>query len=103
MLRNIISQEPVYPSHLSKHAKHLIQGLLHKDPSKRLGFENEFLEIKTHPFFSGLSWQKVERKEYKAPLKISLDKLYFDREFILALTSEEINEIIADLNSSNDI
>jgi serine/threonine protein kinase len=32
MLKNIVSQEPVYPSHLSPHARHLLKGLLHKDP-----------------------------------------------------------------------
>lgn len=103
MLKNIVSQEPVYPNHLSSHARHLLKGLLHKDPQKRLGYENEFIEIKTHPFFTGLNWQKVERKEYKGPLKISLDKLYFDKEFVLTLTSEEISEMIADVNTGLDI
>lgn len=56
--------------------------LLNKEPHKRLGYTNEFLEVKTHAFFAGLNWQKVERKEYEGPLKISMDKFYFDREFV---------------------
>lgn len=32
MFRNIVEQEPVYPSHLSTDARHLLQSLLAKEP-----------------------------------------------------------------------
>ena len=51
MFANIARKEAPYPGYLSTNAKSLLKGLLHKDPTKRLGFENDFDDIKSHPFF----------------------------------------------------
>ena len=51
MFANIARKEAPYPAYLSTNAKSLLKGLLHKDPTKRLGFENDFDDIKSHPFF----------------------------------------------------
>ena len=46
-------------------AKNLIQGLLQKNPDKRLGCsENGEGEIFDHPYFHSIDWEKIKRKEY---------------------------------------
>jgi RAC serine/threonine-protein kinase len=41
----------------------LIEGLLNRDPSQRLGGSKEdALEIMSHPFFAGLNWSHLINK-----------------------------------------
>jgi 3-phosphoinositide dependent protein kinase-1 len=45
-------------------AKALIARLLNKDPKKRLGAgipgsNNDFLALKSHPFFKGIEWENL--------------------------------------------
>lgn len=47
-----------------------ISKLLVKDPRKRLGGgEGDAKELKRHPFFRNLDWNKLVRKEIPAPFK----------------------------------
>ncbi len=48
---------------LSDTAKDFITRLTLHDPTKRLGFNGEH-EIFEHPFFEGIDWDKLRRKEY---------------------------------------
>ena len=93
MFANIARKEAPYPGYLSTNAKSLLKGLLHKDPTKRLGFENDFDDIKSHPFFQTINWNKLMLKEKSGPLKPHLSGFYFDREFIETLTEEQIKEL----------
>lgn len=46
--------------YFSKDATDLLLNLLEKDPTLRLGFsEKDADEIKEHPFFNGVDWEKV--------------------------------------------
>lgn len=46
----------------------MIRELLHKLPNKRLGSGPEGCKhIKNHPWFFGLDWQALERREMEAP------------------------------------
>jgi hypothetical protein len=46
----------------------LITGLLTKSPNERLGGgKSDGEEIRQHPFFSGIDWDKVLNREYPAP------------------------------------
>lgn len=36
-----------------------------KDPKKRLGSKNDSEEIKKHPWFSNIDWQKIALKQVK--------------------------------------
>ena len=38
-----------------------------KNPAKRLGSVNEEEEIKTHPFFKRIDWEKIEAREVQPP------------------------------------
>lgn len=46
-----------------EHAKGLIEGLLVKDPRKRLGSIKGAAEIKQHPFFQGVNWALIRSTE----------------------------------------
>lgn len=57
-----------FPRKMSLEAKDLIQRLLHIDSEERLG-RNGADEIKTHPFFEGVDWDRVLAKEVRVPLR----------------------------------
>lgn len=44
---------------LSDAAKDLIKGLLHPDVSRRLGSQPGAVDLKAHPFFAGIDWEKM--------------------------------------------
>ena len=54
------------PQHCPSELVSLINGLLKKNPSERLGHSG-IEQIKNHPFFKGISWAKLLRKELKPP------------------------------------
>jgi len=70
---------------VSAEAKDFIKKMLVKDPKKRLGHGTDFEEIKNHPWFADLNWEKLAKKEIETPFKpqVSGDKWLqnFDEEF----------------------
>ena len=52
---------------LSSACRDVLQKLLVKDPSKRLGTQRGMQDIKEHEFFAGVDWEKVGRKEQQPP------------------------------------
>ncbi|OMJ86471.1 hypothetical protein SteCoe_11963 [Stentor coeruleus] len=67
LLHNIQRGKLKVPSSLSTEVKDLIKELLQRDPSKRLGAHKDAEEIKKHPFFNGIDWDVVLRKELSPP------------------------------------
>lgn len=65
------------------------------NPKKRLGYRGAD-EVKQHPFFKGVDFDKVLRKEYKPPfipkLKDDLDLRYFDESFTELRVDSEKND-----------
>lgn len=55
-----------YPETMSDAAKNLIQRLIVIDPKKRLGHDGAE-EIKNHPFFATLNWEKMKKKHITPP------------------------------------
>ncbi|KHJ78347.1 hypothetical protein OESDEN_22032, partial [Oesophagostomum dentatum] len=41
--------------------------LLQKDKHKRLGSKEDFKEVKAHEFFKVIDWEKLLKREIKAP------------------------------------
>ncbi len=48
--------------------RNLINGLLIKDPSNRLGSQYGISELKENPFFKGFNWDFLKRRKYVSPL-----------------------------------
>ncbi|KAL6947215.1 Serine/threonine protein kinase, AGC [Hanseniaspora vineae] len=97
-----ILQEPLkFPEGFDEDAKDLLVRLLNRDPRKRLG-SNGAHEIKSHPFFSQLSWKRLTMKgyipPYKPPVANSLDTSNFDSEF----TKEKpVDSVVCDFLSES--
>ncbi|ESO00961.1 hypothetical protein HELRODRAFT_82648, partial [Helobdella robusta] len=66
--RLITSVEPSVPAFLSRHLASLIRSLLQKNPKFRLG-RNGIDDLKAHPFFNNLDWDKLQRKGLPPPFK----------------------------------
>nr|AML79634.1 putative LOV domain-containing protein [Lagarostrobos franklinii] len=72
---NILHKDLTFPSSItaSLTVRQLIHALLHRDPANRLGSKKGAIEIKQHPFFSGIHWALIrcmEPPQLDAPLKI---------------------------------
>eukprot|EP00359_Climacostomum_virens_P001364 CAMPEP_0204897770 /NCGR_PEP_ID=MMETSP1397-20131031/917_1 /ASSEMBLY_ACC=CAM_ASM_000891 /TAXON_ID=49980 /ORGANISM="Climacostomum Climacostomum virens, Strain Stock W-24" /LENGTH=697 /DNA_ID=CAMNT_0052065545 /DNA_START=242 /DNA_END=2335 /DNA_ORIENTATION=- len=69
MFRNIQYAKLNLPTSLSQEALSLLEGLLNRNPSKRLGGGPRGVEdIKQHPFFSGIDWAVALQKKLKPPV-----------------------------------
>lgn len=56
-----------WPTYVSKNAKDLVTRLISKDVGEGLHFE-DIGEIKRHPFFSQVNWEKMQNKSVYPPL-----------------------------------
>jgi len=86
LFEKIRKSELHYPASLSTNAKHVLRGLLTKDPTRRLGSgEKDAEEIKSHPFFASIDWEKLQRGEIAPPWAPTItgnqDTSQFDAEF----------------------
>ena len=62
------------PQECSKEGFDLIKRLLVLNPAERIGYHN-MEEIKKHPFFSEIDWQKLEKKELFSPVRETIETL----------------------------
>ncbi|XP_062996182.1 ribosomal protein S6 kinase alpha-1 isoform X1 [Elgaria multicarinata webbii] len=74
------------PQFLSSEAQSLLRALFKRNPANRLGSSPDGAEeIKRHPFYSTIDWNKLFRREIKPPFKPAVgrpdDTFYFDKEF----------------------
>ncbi|XP_060098135.1 ribosomal protein S6 kinase alpha-2 isoform X3 [Heteronotia binoei] len=74
------------PQFLSIEAQSLLRALFKRNPSNRLGAGFDGVEeIKRHPFFATIDWNKLYRREIKPPFKPAVgrpeDTFHFDPEF----------------------
>lgn len=87
-----------YPSYMSTEAKETLQGLMRKDPHKRLGSgPGDGEELKASPFFRQQDWAAVYEKRiappFKPDVKDEADVKYFDKEFLnMPVANSEVRE-----------
>ena len=82
--------------------------LLQREPTQRLGY-NGFDEIKSHPWFKEIDWEKLYRKEVVPPfqptVKSEESTEQIDPEFtsvIPAVTPTPVNAVLTDQNAFKD-
>mmetsp|Transcript_6900 Transcript_6900/g.12668 ORF Transcript_6900/g.12668 Transcript_6900/m.12668 type:complete len:1029 (+) Transcript_6900:181-3267(+) len=80
----ICSKAPItYPPNFSKPLRNLLDGLLRRKPSDRLGvIQGGAKRIKDHPWFESINWEKLIQKKisppFIVPIKSSTDATNFD-------------------------
>ncbi|KAE9412816.1 hypothetical protein Angca_003804, partial [Angiostrongylus cantonensis] len=67
MYNRIVNEPLRIRRSVSAASTEIIIGLLQKDKHKRLGSKADFNEIKQHNFFKPIDWEKLLRREIKAP------------------------------------
>uniref|UniRef100_A0A8C1IUF1 Serine/threonine-protein kinase Sgk1 n=1 Tax=Cyprinus carpio TaxID=7962 RepID=A0A8C1IUF1_CYPCA len=85
MYDNILHKELVMRPGASTAAWSILQALLEKDNTRRLGYRDDFNEVKGHEFFSFINWDDLEQKKLPPPFSPSVESQYdisnFDPEF----------------------
>lgn len=71
MYQRILHDPLRFPDEMPALARHIMQGLLQRDPTKRLGVHGA-QEIKTHKFFAPIDWDQLIRKKITPPFKPSV-------------------------------
>lgn len=57
-----------FPNFVPPEAQSLLRGLLEREEFKRLGAgPTDAAEIKSHPFFADIDWEKLHRRELTPP------------------------------------
>ncbi|KRW99442.1 Protein kinase-like domain [Pseudocohnilembus persalinus] len=85
----ILQSDLPMPRLLSTFGKDLLNKLMQKVPSKRLGY-NGIQEIKDHPWFSAVDWDLLGKKKYKAPFIPKLQDEFDVNNFEIAFTSQDV-------------
>lgn len=78
---------------ISKSARSLIQGLLNKDPSKRLGVRS-IEDIKSHKWFREVDWNDIKAKSITPPFRPSIENPLEYEDIFNESTSEEGEDIM---------
>lgn len=92
MYKNIAFGKVRFPKDaLSPEGRDFVKGLLNRNPKHRLGATNDAAELKAHPFFKDVDWDKLVRREVAPPYKPQVtseeDTSNFDPEFTQAPTN----------------
>lgn len=77
LYQNIARAKLVIPSSLSDEAKNLVIRLLDREPENRPGVKDRS-DLRNHPFFASIDWEKLERKEILPPKLEPLDDDFAD-------------------------
>jgi len=84
MYKKILFSELVFPPEVSETAQTFLREILNRDPDSRLGAGGAE-EIKRHPFFADISWDKLAKKmipsPYKPTVESETDVQNFDPQF----------------------
>eukprot|EP00347_Sterkiella_histriomuscorum_P014911 403359044 len=110
MYQQIMKESPEMPEYLSPHAISLLSGLLQKQPEKRIGFQHQFEELKSHDFYRSVNWPKIMRKDFESQypatqirqvLRPVLGRSYFDTTYIEQLSEDLIKQLYEEKEVNN--
>uniref|UniRef100_A0A1I7VMT6 Ribosomal protein S6 kinase n=1 Tax=Loa loa TaxID=7209 RepID=A0A1I7VMT6_LOALO len=66
----MVTAKLAMPQSLSAGAQHLLKALFKRNPANRLGCSTDDVkQIKSHPFFDTINWDKLYRREVEPPFK----------------------------------
>ncbi|KAI8877348.1 kinase-like protein [Backusella circina FSU 941] len=82
----VLDDNILYPINMSKNSVSICEALLERNPDRRLGGgKGDALDVKNHPFFSGINWEDMLAKKVKPPFLPTIngraDTSNFDEEF----------------------
>ncbi|KXN87888.1 Serine/threonine-protein kinase SCH9 [Leucoagaricus sp. SymC.cos] len=98
MYKNICFGKIRFPKGvICEDGKQFVKALLNRNPKHRLGAKRDAAELKEHPFFTGIDWEALARKEITPPFKpvVESDESVnnFDPEFTSAdISNMSIND-----------
>jgi len=111
MYQKILNGELRFPSYISSDAQSLLEGLLTRDVEKRLGSNGKSEEVKKHPFFKDIDWERLEKKEvdppFKPKVKSGTDTSQIDSVFLVekpldSLVDHSLSETVQRENAFDD-
>ena len=84
--RRILTAKLSIPKFIGKNARSILNGLLNRQPEKRLGYgETGAEDVMAHPFFAGVKWDDLRARKVRSPftptVSSSLSTENFGREF----------------------
>lgn len=98
LFHNIVNKDLKFFKEFSPASKSLIKKLLKKDYRRRLGNKNGMEDVKAHPFFSDIDWDKLLAKQIEPPYRPSMREINFSKEFtsipVTFNLEEEINRTV---------
>ena len=59
IFQKLDNAELIIPNYISRKGQNFIKYLLIKNPSERLGSKNDIEDIKNHPYFDDVDWNKI--------------------------------------------
>ena len=84
-MNQILKAKLSMPNYLSPEAQSLLRALFKRNPSNRLGSgANGINDIKNHPFFATIDWNKLLKKQIVPPFQptvVADDAFHFDTEY----------------------
>ena len=96
MYNNINRNNLMFHDYFSEELKDLLKQLLNRDPKNRIGVRNKD-EIKSHPFFADIDWDKLLKKKIKPPIDLVSIKKEQEEEY----ECKTVSIIDKDYNDNN--
>jgi len=69
MYQKILTADLRFPNFMSPDSQDILDGFLRRDPEKRLGNSSDPTILRSHPFFKGLDWDRLLKREVVPPFK----------------------------------
>ena len=89
--------ELIFHEYFSDELKDLLLKLLNKNPYKRIGLSNKD-ELKNHPWFKDIDWDKLSRKGINSPLNLVVMKKEIEENYNYIINEEKDENIINNEN-----